>query len=304
MTDDDRPIPDDELIALLRRISDSPALQPQHRDRARATMLAQFDAIVSGAEDVDEGEGVALSPPIELDDKRRRTSSRSFVAWGTAVAATCLVVVTLVVGANLSDDSATSDSADRPLPISVETLPGVEAPLTAVSFPVVLEAATYRTDDIRDGLAFSGAEGLHLVALGPGLMVLDSVSDGGDLDARVTVFQAERTAVNGVIDAAGDAGHLQIGQAQFAVENQSIRRRDLTVAAQGVADLGCVGQSGCLPLTDGAGEFDPSIWARSENFLVEAIPGDPSVFVLVQTKGFGDPLLSQAFEIIQSLRLD
>ena len=29
--------------------------------------------------------------------------------------------------------------------------------------------------------------------------------------------------------------------------------------------------------------------------------GEPSVFELVQTKSFGDPLLTQAFEIIDSL---
>lgn len=72
----------------------------------------------------------------------------------------------------------------------------------------------------------------------------------------------------------------------------------------GIADLECIAQSGCVPLADDVDEFDPSIWARSENFLVEVSPGEPSVFVLVQTKTFSDPLLSQAFEIIDSLRLD
>ena len=43
-----------------------------------------------------------------------------------------------------------------------------------------------------------------------------------------------------------------------------------------------------------------AFWQR----LGEASPGEPSVFVLVQTRAFGDPLLSQAFEIIDSLRFD
>ncbi len=168
----------------------------------------------------------------------------------------------------------------------------------------MLDDATYRTDDIRNGVAFGGADGLQLVALRPGLLVMDSVSDGGDLRARVSVFEAEPTAVADVIDGAVEDGDMQVSVAQFTGSDQSLRRQDLTVTGEGIADLECIAQSGCLPLLDGVDEFDPSIWARSENFLVEASPGEPSVFVLVQTKAFGDPLLSQAFEIIDSLWLD
>jgi len=153
-------------------------------------------------------------------------------------------------------------------------------------------------------VAFGGADGLQLVALRPGLLVMDSVSDGGDLSARISVFEAEPTAIADVIDRAVEDGDMQVSAAQFTGGEQSLRRQDITVTGDGVADLECIAQSGCLPLVDGAYEFDPSIWARSENFLVEASPGEPSVFVLVQTTAFGDPLLSQAFEIINLLRLD
>ena len=176
--------------------------------------------------------------------------------------------------------------------------------LTTESLPIVLDDTTYQTEYIRDGVAFGGADGLQLVALRPGLMVMDSVSDGGDLRARVSVFEAEQTAVADVIDAAVEDGHLQVSAAQFTGADRSLRRQDLTLTGEGVADLECIAQGGCLSLLDGIDEFDPSIWARSENFLVELSSGEPSVFVLVQTKAFGDPLLSQAFEIIDSLRLD
>jgi hypothetical protein len=135
-------------------------------------------------------------------------------------------------------------------------------------------------------------------------MVMDSVSDDGDLRARVSVFEAEPTAITDVIDGAVEDGDIQVSAAQFTGADQSLQRQDLTVTGEGVADLECAAQNGCLPLADGVDEFAPSIWARSENFLLEASPGEPSVFVLVQTRAFGDPLLSQAFEIIDSLRLD
>jgi hypothetical protein len=304
MTEDDQPVPDDELAALLRRVSDDLTLQPQHRDRARAAMFAEFDTIVEDTGNADPNERLSMAPAIELDEERRRPSSRSFVAAWSGAAAACLIVLTLVVVANLRNVSSTSDA---PVPSTPATLPAVEdpaRPLTTESLPIVLEDATYRTNDIRDGVAFSGADGLQLVALRPGLLVMDSVSDGGDLRARVSIFEAEPTAVADVIDGAVEDGDMQVSAAQFTGGDQSLRRQDVTVTGEGVADLECLAQSGCLPLVDGVDEFDPSIWARSENFLVEASPGEPSVFVLVQTKAFGDPLLSQAFDIIDSLRLD
>ena len=307
MTDDDQPVPDDELAALLRRVSDDLTLQPQYRDRARAAMFAEFDAIVADTGTADSKEHLSVVPAIELDEERRPPSSRSFVSGWAAVAAACLLVLALAVMANLRNVSTTSNATDPSVPRTPTTLLAVEDParlLTSESLPMVLDDATYRTDEIRDGVAFGGADGLQLVALRPGLMVMDSVSDGGDLRARVSVFEAEPTAVADVIDGAVEDGDMQVSAAQFTGADQSLQRQDLTVTGEGVADLECVAQSGCLPLVDGVDEFDPSIWARSENFLVEASPGEPSVFVLVQTRAFGDPLLSQAFEIIDSLRLD
>lgn len=307
MTDDDQSVPDDELAALLRRVSDDSTLQPQYRDRARAAMFAEFDAIVADTGTNHSKEHLSVVPAIEPDEERRRPSSRSFVASWSAVAAACLIVLTLVVVANLRNVSSTSDAPDPAVPTTPATLPAVEGParpLTTESLPIVLEDATYRTDEIRDGVAFIGADGLQLVALRPGLLVMDSVSDGGDLRARVSIFEAEPTAVADVINGAVEDGDMQVSVAQFTGGDQPMQRQDLSVTAEGVADLECIAQSGCLPLVDGVDEFDPSIWARSENFLVEASPGEPSVFVLVQTKAFGDPLLSQAFDVIDSLRLD
>jgi hypothetical protein len=307
MTDDNQPVPDDELAALLRRVGDDLTLQPQYRDRARAAMFAEFDAIVADTGTADSKEHLSVVPAIELDEERRRPSSRSFVSLWLAAAAACLIVLTLAALVNLRDVSTTSDATDPSVPRTPATLPAVEdpaRPLTTESLPIVLDDATYRTDDIRNGVAFAGADGLQLVALRPGLLVMDSVSDGGDLRARVSIFEAESTAVADVIASAVEDGDLQVSAAQFTGADQTLRRQDLTVTGEGVADLECIGQSGCLRLRDGVDEFDPSVWARSENFLVEASPGDPSVFVLVQTKAFGDPLLSQAFEIIDSLRLD
>ena len=307
MTDDDQPVADDEMAALLRRVSNDVTLQPQYRDRARAAMFAEFDAIVANTGTADSKEHLWVVPAVELDEERRRSSSRRFVSGWSAAAAACLIVLTLAVVANLRNGSTTSDATDLSAPRTPATLPpvgGQARPLTAASLPILLDDATYRTDDISDGLAFDGAGGLQLVALRPGLMVMDLASDGGDLQARVSVFEAEPNAVAEVIDGAVEDGDIQISAAQFTAADQSLQRRDLTVTGEGVADLECIGQSGCLPLVDGVDEFDPSIWARSENFLIEASPGEPSVFVLVQTRAFGDPLLSQAFEIIDSLRLD
>jgi hypothetical protein len=305
--DDDQPVPDDELAALLRRVSDDLTLQPQYRDRARSAMFAEFDAIVTGAGAADSKEHLSVVPAIEFDEERRRPSRRSFVSGWSAAAAACLIVLTLALVANLRNESATSTATDPSVPSTPAALPAVEDPvraLTTESLPIVLDDATYRTDEIRNGATFGGADGLQLVALRPGLMVLDAVSDGGDLRARVSVFEAEPTSVADVIDGAVEDGDMQVSAAQFSGADQSLRRQDLTVTGEGVADLDCIAQRGCLPLVDDVDEFDPSIWARSENFLVEAIPGEPSVFVLVQTKAFGDPLLSQTFEIINSLRLD
>jgi hypothetical protein len=307
MTDDDQPVPDDELAALLRRVSDDSTLQPQYRDRARAAMFAEFDAIVADTGTADSRDHLSVVPAIEFDEQRRPPSSRSFVSGWAAVAAACLIVLTLAVMANLRNVSTTRNATDPSVPRTPTTLLAVEDParlLTSESLPIVLDDATYRTDEIRDGVTFGGADGLQLVALRPGLVVMDSVSDGGDLQARVSVFEAEAAAVADVIDGAVEDGDMQVSAAQFTGADQALRRQDLTVTGEGVADLECVAQSGCLPLVDGVDEFDPSIWARSENFLIEASPGEPSVFVLVQTRAFGDPLLSQAFEIIDSLRLD
>ena len=305
MTEDDQPVSDDELAALLRRVSDDMTLQPQYRDRARTSMFAEFDAIVSDGGRSNSQQRLSAVPPIEFDEEPSRPPTRSFVSGWSAAVAACLIVLTLVVVANLRDVSTRSDATEPTLP--PPTLPAaVDQPrlLTTESLPIVLDDAMYRTDDIRNGIAFGGADGLQLVALRPGLLVLDSVSDSGDLRARVSVFEADPTVVGDVIDAAVEDGHLQVSAAQFTGGDQSLRRRDLTVSGEGIDALGCIAQSGCLPLVDGVDDFDPSIWARSENFLVDVSPGEPSVFVFVQTKDFGDPLLSQAFEIIDSLRLD
>lgn len=306
MTDEDPHIDDDKLAALLRRVGDDSTLRPQHRERSRAAMFAEFDATVADADGVDSAERLSVVPTIEVEEERHRSARGSSVVRWTAAAAACSVL-TLIVVANLRDDSATSDTVDRPLPTPFETLPGVEDPLeqlTAASVPLLLNDATYRTGVIRDGLAFASADGLQLVALRPGLMVLDVVSNAGDLRSRVSVFEADQAGVDEVIGAAVDNGYLQLSEARFTDGDQSLRRQDLTVTGEGIADLGCVGQDGCLPLVDGADEFDPSVWARSENFLVEASPGNPSIFVFVQTKTFGDPLLGQAFEIIDSFEFD
>ncbi len=94
----------------------------------------------------------------------------------------------------------------------------------------------------RTPLAFSGADGLQLVALRPGLLVMDSVSDGGDLRARVSIFEAEPTAVADVIDGAVEDGDMQVLVAQFTGADRSLRRQDLTVTGEGVADLECIAQ--------------------------------------------------------------
>ncbi len=175
--------------------------------------------------------------------------------------------------------------------------------LSATLLPVALGDETYRTDAIRGGLSFSGADGLQLVELRPGLVVLDDISADGDVRGRVSVFAADPTVVEGVVSAAVEDGYLQATGALFTGSGEALSRQDLTVTGDGLADLACVSQSACIPLGDDEELFDPSVWARSENFLVEASPGAPAIFVLVQTKGFGDPLLSQSFEIIDSLRL-
>jgi hypothetical protein len=313
MTDEHSSLEDDELAALLRRVSEDATLQPRHRERARAAMFAEFDAIVADADradadGADSGRLAPVVPAIELDDgSRRRSSSGSRLARWTAAAAAVVFVLALVVTANVRDDPATSDAVDPTPATPPDTLPGVEdppEPLTAESLGAPLDEATYRADAIGGGLTFSSADGLELVALRPGLLVLDSVSAGGDLRGRVSVFEADGAAIADVIGAAVDDGHLQITEAQFTGGDRPLRRRDLTMTGEGIADLGCVGQDGCLPLVAGDDELDPSVWARSENFLVEASPGESSIFVLVQTKTFGDPLLNQAFDIIDSLRLE
>jgi hypothetical protein len=316
MTDEHPPLEDDELAALLRRVSEDATLQPRHRERARAAMFAEFDAIVADADradtaradGADSGRLPPVVPAIELDDgSRRRSTSGSRSAGWAAAAAAVVFVLALVVTANVRDDPATSDTVD-PTPVtSPDTLPGVEdppEPLSAESVGSSLDEATYETDAIGGGITFSNADGLQLVALRPGLLVLDSVSAGGDLRGRVSVFEADEAAIADVIEAAVDDGDLQITEAQFTGGDQPLRRRDLTVTGAGIADLGCVGQDGCLPLVAGDDELDPSVWPRSENFLVEARSGEPSIFVFVQTKTFGDPLLNQAFDIIDSLRLE
>ena len=116
MTDDDQPVPDDELAALLRRVSNDLTLQPQYRDRARAAMFAEFDAIVADTGTADSKEHLSVVPAIELDEERRRPSSRSFVSGWAAVAAACLLVLTLVVVANLRNVSTTSDATDPSVP--------------------------------------------------------------------------------------------------------------------------------------------------------------------------------------------
>lgn len=307
MTDDDQPVTDDEMEALLRRVSDHMTLQPRNRDRARTEMFTHFDAIVANAGVADSNQHLSGLPAAQLDDEPLRRSTRRFVSGWTAAAAACLIVLALAVVANLRNDSTTSDATDVSIPMTPATLPpvgGPSRPLAAASLPVLLDDATYRTDSIRDGLAFGGASGLQLVALRPGLMVMDSMSEDGDLRARISVFEADPVAVADVIDGGVADGDIQISAAQFTGADRSLRRQDLTVTGEGVTDLECIGQRGCLPLLDGVDEFDPSIWARSENFLVEASPGEESVFVLVQTRTFGDPVISQAFEIVDSLRFD
>ena len=312
MTDERPPLDDDELAALLRRVSEDAALQPRHRERARAEMFAEFDAIVAGRVDTaradgdDSGRTPPVVPPIELDDGlRHRSSSGPRLARWAAAAAAVVFVLALVVTANVRDDPATSDTVDPP-PVTVpDTLPGVEGPpepLTAESVGDSLGEAAYETDVIGGGLTFASADGLELVALRPGLLVLDSVSAGGDLRGRISVFEADSAAIADVIGVAVDDGHLQVTEAQFTGGDRPLRRRDLTVTGDAIADLDCVGQDGCLPLVAADDELDPSVWARSENFLVEVRSGEPSIFVFVQSRTFGDPLLTQAFDIIESLR--
>ena len=69
MTDDDQPVPDHELAALLRRVSNDLTLQPQYRDRARAAMFAEFDAIVAGIGTTDSKEHLSVC--------RRSSSTRT-----------------------------------------------------------------------------------------------------------------------------------------------------------------------------------------------------------------------------------
>ena len=95
MIDEDQSVPDDELAALLRRVSDDLTLEPQHRDRARASMFAEFDAIVADSGTVDSKERLSAEPAIDFDEERRRPSGRSFVSVWFAAAAACLIVLTL-----------------------------------------------------------------------------------------------------------------------------------------------------------------------------------------------------------------
>jgi len=266
-------------------------------------MFAEYDSIVARSVSSGSENHISVVPANGDEAARPRKLRRSFVLAGSAAAAAFLVVLALVVMTDSRDTPATTDAS---VPGTQVTLPPTDdpaQPLIAASPPIALGDATYRTDEIVDGVTFSGADGLELVALRPGLVVMDSVSASGDLRGRVTVFEAEPASIADTLEAAEADGHLQVSAAQFAASDRSLRRQDLTVTADGVTALECEAQSGCLPLGVGGDEFDPSVWARSENFLVEAWPGDPSVFVLVQTRAFSDPLLSQAFEIIDSLRL-
>ena len=75
------------LAALLQSVSDDLTLQPQYRDRARAAMFAEFDAIVADTGTADSKEHLSVVPAIELDEERRPPPSRSFVSGWAAVAA-------------------------------------------------------------------------------------------------------------------------------------------------------------------------------------------------------------------------
>jgi len=307
MTDNGDSLPDDELAALLRRVGEDVALTPKNRDRARSEMLAEFDAIVGGAE-TDHSEATPSAVRVlEFNEQDDRPSTRSPLIWWSTAAAATLLVLTIVLVANLRTNQATSGTPDTTVPRTFATLPDVEEParpLTTASPPILLEGVTYRTDEIRDGVEFAGVEGLQLVELRPGLIVLESVSNDGGVRARVSIFEAEASLVAGAIDNAVENGDVQVTSAQFNGADQTLQRQDLTITSKGVTDLDCVAQNGCLPLVEATDEFDPSVWARSENFLLEVSSGEPSVFVFVQTKSFGDPVLNQAFEIIDSLGFD
>ena len=302
MSDDGRSVSDDELTALLRTVSDDPAIEAPGRDRVRESMLAEFDEVA--------GEFVSSQPQelpslalVELEDHgrpRRRPSISALLAAGAA----CVVVLVLVAVASLRNDPGEPEAS---VPVPLPTVPAADEPATLpdVGSPVsVLDDTTYRTDEFLDGVSFEGAAGLRLVALRPGLIVMDSVSNGGDLLARISLFEADQGEVRDVIDTAVENGQLRVESLQFTARDRSLPRQDLTVTSDGVADLECTTPTECLPLVVPIDDLDPSVWAPGENSLVEVRTADPSVFALVQSTSFPNPLLGQAFEIIESLRFE
>lgn len=303
MSDDDQPVSDDKLSALLRTVSDDPTFRPPSRDRIRESMFAEFDA-VAGESASSELRELPSVVPIEMEEdhgRPRRGSSGS--AW-LAAGAACVVVLVLVAMASLRNEPQETDAS---VPESPLTVPAADEPaaLLDLGSPVsVLDDTTYRTDELLDGVSFEGAAGLRLAALRPGLIVMDSVSDRGDLLARITLFEADQEEVRDVIDNAVENGQLRVESLQFTAGARSLPREDLTVSSDGVADLGCTEQTECLPLVAPTDDLDPAVWAAGENSLVEVKTADPSVFVLVQSTSFPNPLLGQAFEIIESLQFE
>lgn len=299
---DDGLVPEDRISELLGQVGEQTSPTAPERERARAAMLAEFDTIVAGRR-VDED---SLTPPpapaIELDQALRPSTSGAPRRWPVAAAGTAagLLVLVLAVVTSFRDDTATSVVPPTPTSLDVPTST-LDPPLvlTGRSLPLMLGDGVYRTDDIGEGLTFTGAAGLQLVDRRAGLLVLDEV-DGEQLRARISMFEADPEAIDSIIGTATDLGRLKVDEASFSVAGRSVPRWDLTITAEGLAELGCADQTGCLPL--GAGDDGPSIWGRSENFLVRLGPDDPTVFVLVQSTIFGDPVLGQAFEIIDSIR--
>jgi len=303
MSDDDQPVSDAELTALLRTVSDDPTLEPPSRDRVRDAMFAEFDAVAGDFVSSDSRELPSMVL-IEPEEDRSRPRRRPSISAWLAAAAACVVVLALFGVASLRNEPSEYDAG---VPASPTTVSGVDEPaafLDTVSPRSVLDDTTYRTDEILDGVSFEGAAGLRLVALRPGLIVMDSVSEGGDLLARFSLFEADQREIREVIDTASEDGRLRVESLQFTAGGRSLPREDLTVTSDGVADFGCTARTECLPLVAPIDDRDPSVWAPGENSLVEVKTADPSVFALVQSTSFPNPLLSQAFEIIESLRFE
>ena len=240
MTDDDQTVDEDLLAELLRRVADDPTLTPQNRDRARTAMFAEFDAIVAGEREC----RIATRCPGDAECRSCRGTGSLLSSISDVSVVGCRRSLPDRPGARrrveLRRGIVHSDAIDPPVPTLPDTIPAVEEPpdmLSATLLPVALGDETYRTDAIRGGLSFSGADGLQLVELRPGLVVLDDISADGDVRGRVSVFAADPTVVEGVVSAAVEDGYLQATGALFTGSGEALSRQDLTVTGDGLADL-------------------------------------------------------------------